>query len=124
MRKLKTPIVIAFTLKGQDFAKIKQKLIEIHNWHDVDDVVLLHGFMPREVIIEKGFSTEVVDALDQLFPTQINFYKDGPLRELMAKAAIALNANLYFVGQIKEGVAEEAKMYEDAKLITRTFALE
>lgn len=107
-------IIISFTLKGQDFWKIKNKLQDIAKQNP--DAILIHGFMPRKEVISKGFSTDVLDTLDTLFPIQLNMYKDGkPMREEMVKLSCKLNASIYFIGEIKEGVLEEHELYTGNK---------
>lgn len=107
-------IVLSFTLKGQDFSKIKEAILDIKKKHfPTKNVILLHGFMPRAEVIKKGFSTEVVDFLEETFPIQLNLYADGaPLRHEMVKIANHLDANVYFIGEIKEGVLEEYTLYK------------
>lgn len=105
-------IIIAFTLKGQDFGKISSIVKEIKN-NLGDDTILIHGFMPRSEVIKRCFSTEVVDLLEDTFPLRLNMYNNGPLREEMAKVAQLLKAeSVYVIGEIKEGVAEEVEMYK------------
>jgi hypothetical protein len=80
-------IVIAFTLKGQDQQEIFKLLDHVKELEP--DVVLIHGFLPRRIIMEKQFSTDVVDKLDSLFPNQINLFNGQPLRLCMTEVATA-----------------------------------
>ncbi len=81
---------------------------------------LHHGFMPREEVVKRGFSTEVVDALDQLFPEQVPYYMDGTVnRERMAQVAsgngqngLRQNAKVFVIGPVVDGVKEEVAAYE------------
>lgn len=111
-------ISIAFTLKDQPFAQIKPGLeyLSKATGAQVGLVCLVHGFMPREVVVDKGYSTEVVDALKELFPMQMNCYNDGPQRDLMASIIKQTHGDVYTVGEVKEGVLEEVKLYEQANL--------
>lgn len=99
-------IAISFTLKGQELSSIRNVLEGIAARHEGEE--LIHGFMPRELVIEKGFSTELVDMLDELFPVQHIFFGR---REEMVKYANSVKAFAIFVGEIKEGVAEEYDLY-------------
>lgn len=108
-------IAISFTLKGQSFSAIKTRLQLIQQ--DVVNAgkvpILVHGFMPRHVVIEKGFSTEVSEALDELFPLQVNCFTQGvPMRGEMPKLLNAYDGDLYVIGEIKEGVADEVAEYK------------
>ena len=67
------PIAISFTLNGQDTEKIFKELKKIRN-NVGARVELVHGFLPREVVIKKKMTTDVIDMLDFLFPNQVNFY--------------------------------------------------
>jgi glutaredoxin-related protein len=116
-------IVIAFTLKGQNFEKIEAELKQLSDRLNTtsgeDPVLVIHGFMPRSKVMEKGFSTSVVDALDKLFPHQLNMYScvtNMPLRKQMAHVALMLNATIYVIGDIAEGVAEEVQIYQSAEM--------
>lgn len=102
-------IIIAFTLKDQSFEQIKRHLIAIKETQS--PTVVIHGFMPKKDVVERGFSTEVVDTLQELFPVQLNMYNGGPMRLEMASAASKLNAEVIVIGEIKEGVKEEVDLY-------------
>ncbi len=115
-------VAISFTLKGQSFEDIKLVLEKLSIMHNAvnGNVCLVHGFMPRALVIEKGFGTEVVDTLDKLFPYQMNCYVGGPQREVMASIIKEQRGLVYTIGEIKEGVAEELVAYEKAtRFITR-----
>jgi len=120
-------IVIAFTLKGQEFASIAPVLEKIAALNP--DAELIHGFMSRADIEAKGFSTEVIDKLDELFAgRQISFYEDnvGPNREAMKNYAYQNSATAYVIGNVKEGVKEEIISYIKAniKVVTMELAQE
>lgn len=102
-------IVVAFTLKGQAFENILPKLVKLSE--ENPDAILIHGFLPRKVLEEKQIPTDVVNALENLFPVQLNMYNEKPLREEMVSVAKKLEATVYVIGEIKEGVAEEVELY-------------
>lgn len=109
-------IIIAFTLKGQSFDKIKAALVQIANEGE-NPRLLLHGFMPRKLVEAKGFSTEVVDALEELFPIQTNFFYNGTvMRHSMRIYGEMLSAKVYVIGPVIEGVKEEVELYQSAGL--------
>ncbi|MDR1917017.1 MAG: hypothetical protein LBQ58_10635 [Synergistaceae bacterium] len=108
-------IILSFTLKGRDFSEIRERIIDIK--HRVgENVILLHGFMPRREILKRGFSTEIVDFFEKHFPIQLNMYNEGVLREEMADIAQRLNATVYVIGEIKHGVSEEFNLYNSRGL--------
>lgn len=108
-------VVLAFTLKGQDFAQIADTARKLKS--DLGDAVLIHGFMPRDEVESRGFSTEVVDLLKELFPVQLNMYSNGsPMRSEMAFLAKKMGAKVYVLGSIIEGVEQEVEMYQNARL--------
>lgn len=116
-------IVIAFTLKGQPFEKILAQLEKIAQENPTQ--ILLHSFMPRALVVEKGFPTIVLDAIDKLFPIQLNMFLHGaPLRTEMAEVAAKLEATVYVVGEIKEGVAEDVERYKEMGLPVINYQLE
>lgn len=106
-------------MKDQPFEQIKPTLEYLSKalGAQVGLVCLVHGFMPREVVVEKGYSTDVVDTLKELFPIQMNLYEEsGPKRDLMASVLRQNNGVAYTIGEVKEGVMEEVKLYEAAKV--------
>lgn len=108
-------IVLAFTLKGQEFHKISDALQTVKEKVG-EDTVVIHGFMPRLEIEKRGFSTEVVDMLETTFPIRLNVYNGKPLRSEMAELASKLEAKVYVVGEVKEGVLEEVNFYKEQGL--------
>ena len=105
-------IIVAFTLKGQDFEQIRLKLAVLAGKLP-NPTLLIHGFLPKAVLEEKKIPTDVIDALTEYFPLQLNMFANGkPLRAEMAEIASKLNATVYVIGEIKEGVAEEKALYE------------
>jgi hypothetical protein len=106
-------LAVSFTLKGQDFDAIKEALKFLSNYNPGS--VLIHAFMQRSVVLAKGFPTTVVDALDELFPAQVHFFNDTtgvPERNLMVQVVADLGAKVYVIGDVTEGVKEEAELYE------------
>lgn len=73
--------------------------------------------MPKEEVEKRGFSTEVVDFLKEKFPVQLNMYLDKPLREEMADVIEMLNAKVYIIDEVKEGVSDEAVLYTSYETI-------
>jgi hypothetical protein len=114
-------IVIAFTLKGQDQQEIFKMLDHVKELEP--DVVLIHGFLPRRIVMEKQFATDVVDKLDSLFPNQINLFNGQPLRLCMTEVATATRAKVYVLGDIREGVKDEVDLYRmrDLEIINIKF---
>jgi len=76
---------------------------------------LHHGFLSREVLEEKGWPTNVVDALDRLWPKQVR-YSDayGHVdRKFMSEEAKRLGVlKVFAIGPLVEGVADEVAAYE------------
>lgn len=109
-------IAVAFTLKGQTFNQILPVLTELAGLvgGKSGNTILAHGFMSRGAVIEKGFGTEVVDALAELFPYQMNFWANDVVnRKAMAQALKDADAEVYTIGEIKEGVKEEVDLYRE-----------
>jgi hypothetical protein len=103
-------IGISFTLKGQDQEKIFSALETIAKKHG--NSLLVHGFLPRKIVEEKQFPTDVVDKLEALFPLQLNLWKEKPLRVEMAEVLSRLGGKVYVIGEVKEGVEEEISLYK------------
>ena len=108
-------IVLAFTLKGQEFPLIAEGIKKVAE-EVGENVILIHGFMPREEVSKRGFSTEVLDLLETTFPVRLNMYNQKPLRNEMASVAKSLQATVFVIGEIKEGVAEELELYRNHAL--------
>jgi|SRR3569833_2778378 len=102
-------IAISFSLKGQNFDAILSKLSDIA---DNNDAILIHGNLPRHEVIKRRLSTDLVDKLDELFPIQLNMWNEKVLRPEMGEMATKLNAQIYVIGQVIGGVAEEVKIYK------------
>jgi hypothetical protein len=118
----KYDLSIHFTIKGQTMTEIDSK---IDNWleanKDILDcsekeegeptTVLHHCFLPREIVEAKGFSTDVVDSLDEIASNQVRWYSVhedlGMSRLLMLQNLKRLNGVALFVGEVKEGVKDE-----------------
>lgn len=77
---------------------------------------LHHGFLSREVLEEKGWPTNVVDALDRLWPKQVR-YSDayGHVdRKFMSEEAKRLGVlKVFAIGPLVEGVADESCEYQE-----------
>jgi hypothetical protein len=115
-------IVLAFTLKDQDFEKIKFQISKIKE-RVGKDVILIHGFMPAEVARQKGFPTHVSNCLNKHFPVQLNMYNKGTLRTQMAVIASKLDADVYVIGNVTGGVSEEVNLYREFNRNIRYFSL-
>ena len=115
-------IVLAFTLKGQEPEKIIEQIKKVRAAHP--NHILIHGFMPRKEVESKGWPTTILDALEENFPIRLNMYDGGPLREPMAVVASKLRANVLVIGEEKEGVAEEVKLYKQLGLSVYYYPIE
>lgn len=107
-------IGISFSLKGQDIADIRESLEKISQQlgGTTGDTILVHGFMPKHVVVEKGFSTDWADMFNELFPIQINCYANGATdRKLMAKILKEQGGEAWIVGDVIDGVREEEAIY-------------
>jgi len=106
---------IHFTIKDQSLEKIKEKLKKYLDKLPFQEKALAfhHCFMPRTLVEEKGFSTDLVDVLDELcIPDQIRWYNTtdsiAESRRLMLNNIAQIpRAQALFIGEIKEGVKEE-----------------
>lgn len=107
-------IVIAFTLKNQDPMGILATLETIKELEP--DAILIHGFLPRQVVLHKQLPMDVVNALEEHFPIQLNMWKEVPLRDEMAVVAKRLKAQVYVIGDIREGVRDEVDLYRSQGL--------
>lgn len=110
-----TFIGVAFTLKGQTFDKILPLLEKIKEALTANNekAALVHGFLPKHVVLEKGFPTDVVNSLEEKFPVQVNFCPGGKVdRTGMAEFMKELGGTVYVIGEEVEGVAEEVALYE------------
>lgn len=108
-------IAISFTIKGQKIQDIRPVLEKLSERYAAKsgNTALIHGFMPRAAVVEKGFSTELVDTLDELFPVQVGCYHNGkPNRDAMVALVKNAEADVYAIGSIVEGVAEEIELYK------------
>lgn len=109
-------IVLSFTLKNQDFSKIAAAIIKIKESY-TEELLLFHGFMPREEVVAKKFSTDVVDFIENNFPNRRSFYIAGKVdRAEMAACAYNCQATVYVIGEVVAGVKEEVDLYEEKKM--------
>lgn len=106
---------VHFTLKAQSLDEIKSKLgkwLAASNKRITPHTVLHHCFLPREVVIAKGFDTSVVDYLDELAPNQVCWYNASPKglgvsRFLMLQNLQRVGGTALFVGKVQDGASEE-----------------
>lgn len=113
--KKATVIVIAFTLKGQSLDEIRPLLKEIKK--EYPKAELVHGFMTRKAVEHKKYDTALVDTLDSIFPRQRTFYNEvtgSTDRVSMKNYAYDQGAEVFVIGDIKEGVREEVILYLNA----------
>jgi len=118
----RTDYTIHFTIKEQSLDVIKEKLNNFlkenkDNLVFDENTVLHHCFLPREVVKEKGFSTDLVDFLDTICPNQVRWFGVAPTLEksrlLMLNNLNGMDGSAIFVGEIKEGVKEELDLAMD-----------
>lgn len=127
-----TDVSIHFTLKGQTTTELNQKLDAFCSNENVHNPkfdfseraigaprnILHHCFLPKKIVEEKGFSTEVYDdILDPFSEDTVCWYGTSECglewdRILMLENLKKLDGIAIFLGEIKDGVAEE---YEIAK---------
>lgn len=108
-------IGLSFTLKGQEFLGLLPAIKEVADQNP--GAILVHGFMPREEVVEKGLPLNVVSTIEHLFPERVSFYKDGAVdREGMKDFLYNNVATVYVIGKIKEGVKEEVLLYIKANI--------
>lgn len=110
-------ITLSFTLKNQDFNLIKSKILEIKSLNPEHNV-LIHGFMARGELEEKGISTEVIDFLESEFSKIYNLRAEGvTLRKDIASLSRRLNSLIYVIGdKTASGVVEEIQEFESLGL--------
>ncbi len=73
--------------------------------------VLHHGFLPREEFIKRGFPTELVDTLDELFPMQVKYNINGELDiENMVQAV--KNYKIFVIGDVSDGVHKDIELLQ------------
>lgn len=126
---MKTDVSIHFTTKGQTVEEINKKFNDyIDNNQETlpfdfsertePRSILHHCFLPEKLIIEKGFDTAIYD--DILHPISENKVcwfgtSDYGLewdRLLMLENLAKLKGIAVFIGEIKEGVADELKIVQ------------
>lgn len=124
---MKTDVSIHFTIKGQTVEDINAKLdVYINNNQgklpfDFSErteprSVLHHCFLPEKVVKEKGFSTDIyTDILDPFSEQKVCWYGTSDYglewdRRLMLENLKKLNGLAIFIGEIKEGVADELQL--------------
>lgn len=123
----KYDLSIHFTIKGQTVAEIESKL---NAWLDSDKylgqfdfsekdeeeprTVLHHCFLPKKVVEQKGWSTDVWDFLETISEDIVcwnGVWNDGDAlvwdRVMMLRNIIRTDGISIFIGNIIEGVKEE-----------------
>ena len=125
---------VHFTFKGQTLDEIKEAfkvLLMTESLEQESDDVLHHCFLPRIVVEQRGWTTEVLDYLRQINPfKRVCWYRategDVEFREAEKAEAILrdrttmlenlakLNGTAFFIGAQIDGVKEE---YEIAKAL-------
>lgn len=123
----KYDLSIHFTLKGQNVEQVDKKL---NDWLNSDKYsgqfdfseneeteprnVLHHCFLPKKVVEQKGFSTEVWDLLETISEDIVcwnGVWNDGDAlcwdRKLMLENIKKVNGISIFIGSLIEGVKEE-----------------
>ena len=132
---MKTDVSIHFTTKGQTVEEINTKFnnyIENNQGNLPFDFserteprsVLHHCFLPEKVVKEKGFDTAIYD--DILHPTsehKVCWFGTSDYglvwdRRLMLENLAKLKGVAVFIGEIKEGVADELKLVQELGIET------
>jgi len=117
---------VHFTIKDQSLDDINKKLDDwlVNNKsimdlseRDINEprIVLHHCFLPREIVVEKGFDTKLIDSLDELSEDQVRWFNCGEgglgmSRLLMLQNLKRLSGVALFIGELKEGVKEEYEL--------------
>ena len=113
-------ISIHFTIKDQPLSDIEEKFDSWlrDNIDDVDaNVVINHCFLPREVVEEKGFPTDLLDFIESIGfkENTICWYNDALLnaRRDMLQALKSIGGTALFIGDVKEGVQVELDLAKE-----------
>jgi len=111
-------IAVSFTLNNQSFERISSVFYElVDNLEDYygKNLFIIHGFLPREVVELMNYPTSIVDMFDEKFPNrQINCH-DFDLTKMrldLAQYIRYFKADVYVIGDIREGVADEVANYQ------------
>lgn len=123
--KIYYDVSIHFTIKDQSIESISQKLNRFiddnakqlqfdFSYRTEPRTVLHHCFLPEKIVVEKGFSNEIYEAiLEPLAEDKICWHGvSGDLglvwdRQYMLENIKKLNGLALFIGDIKEGVKDE-----------------
>lgn len=118
--KPKYPFVsVHFTIKDQSFESLRILLNKlVTTWeptfvftNNEIGTVVVHCFLPKEVVKEKGYSMDLYDQLlDPFFPKQQCIFREGDIqrsRENLLSRVKEENGYAIFIGDVKEGVQEE-----------------
>ena len=57
--------------KDADLVIVRKQLEEVAEQYKGEDNHFYTGFMPRAIVVEKGFSTEIVDLLDEVLGNRL-----------------------------------------------------
>lgn len=110
--------VLATTFKGQDMAKIIEKVNSI--FPDYRDHVLIHGHMPLRETVRRGVNPDFAMELNMLYPErQLCLYdsrRGETNMEALAEVATALDAVVVVIGDIRDDVSHELNMMKDLRL--------
>lgn len=108
-------IVIAFTLKNQDEHLIAGGIKKIYE--KVGACIVLSGHLPTVLVNRKKFDNFISNQLDLYFPMRLCL-NDGVqvFRKELAAMAMKLDAEVYVIGEIRDGVKEEIDLYTEAGL--------
>jgi len=127
----KFDITIHFTIKGQQVSQISDalnawlkensKIVDFSERKEGEPTTVLHHcFLPEAIVKQKGFPMDVVDFLDGIATDQVHWYSTSDdlaeSRLRMLQNLKRLNGIALFVGEIKEGVADEFFMIEQMNI--------
>jgi len=109
-----------FTVKGQNISDIERVFenadLPFHN--DLTSIQLHHCFLTKEEVIQKGFSTSVVDMLERCSDNIICWNKSSETlfnaRANMITTVNRAHGTAIFIGDIIEGVLEEYNLAEQS----------
>jgi len=105
-------IAISATLRDQDVDALKNIISALSEQNP--HAILIHGYMPLDLVKARGWDTSFREFLDDEFPLQLNMFhpEKGVLRDEMAYIAARLNAHVYILGDMVYGVKEEFDAYD------------
>src|SRR6476620_1220640 len=132
---MKTDVSIHFTTKGQTVEEINKKLDDyfrsnqdalLFDFSEKTEPrsILHHCFLPEKMVKEKGFSTQIYyDILHSISENKVCWFGTSDYglewdRRLMLENLAKLKGVAVFVGEIKEGVADELKLVQELGIET------